>query len=761
MVTDFVSPTDGGFTDAGRTETRPVRDDVPPALARRFALVKLIRAAQRPSQAVVLRVREADAQASDAPLVLKWYHRMHAPDPAVGRLLGEDPGPHLERLVEAGLADGHPYQLFRSHGETDLRAYLDQDPGPMPPANLEAVARQLHAAVSALHEREIVHRDVTPDNIMVQSRRGNALELVLVDYGVAAYRPDEDPGPRRAWRGKPKYLAPEAGPLHQTVSEAGDWWSVGMILAELALGTHPVDFFSDEAVLREIATHDPDISGVRDGRTRRLCEGLLTRAPEDRWGADEVAAWLAGESPPVPGRTRGQAPGTPPPSDLRPFHFLGERHVEPEHLARALDCHPSATAAMLADTEDRAALVEWLGQFETAGGRSPEELRRLTALRRELREPPGPETGVRLITWLGPYREVSLWGIPLTADGIRALSRGARRGDSEALALIRHLTATPEILTELSRRPRGEGLDEVRADWGALRDRWPHQVREVRRNPDIGGLDRVRRALRRTPAVDARLLELAREPDRAAARLAEEAAAVRGRLVASVPWFDRLVESGTDVEPSRLLMALLLAEHAVREAAELHRRHVDEEVQRLMDEDADGVVAVMRRMDRLPTLAWALFGATVLMAPWCFVIGLADALGRASQEAVVTAWVQTVPAAAAVFTAELLTAAYIGPPAYHPHRSLAALLIRTADRPAAFVRSRRFVTVLLGAAVLAGAVTLGFYALAVAPWVWPLASAVLLAGWSVRRCHTWRRERRARLARRLDVRRGRVAARRV
>ncbi|MFH9569220.1 protein kinase [Streptomyces sp. NPDC017454] len=761
MVTDFVPAEAGGFTDSGRTETRDVRDDIPQALALRFVLVKVIKAAERPSQAVVLRVRESDAGASDAPLVLKWYHRMHAPDPEVGRLLREDPGPHLERLVEADLADGHPYHLFRSHGETDLRAYLDGDPGPMPPERVEEVARQLHSAVSALHEREIVHRDVTPDNIMVESRRGNALDLVLVDFGVAAYRPDEDPGPQRAWRGKPKYLAPEAGSLHQTVSEAGDWWAVGMIIAELALGKHPVDYFSDEAVLRETATHDPDVSDIRDGRTRRLCEGLLTRAPEDRWGAEEVAAWLDGQSPPVTDRSRGQAPGTPPPSDLRPFHFLGERHTEPEHLARALDCHPPATAALLSDADDRAALAEWLGQFETAGGRSPEELRRLTALRRELREPPGPETGVRLITWLGPYREVSLWGMPLTAEGIRALSRAARRDDSEALALIRHLTTAPEILDVLSRRPRGEGLDEVRVRWDTLRDRWPHLVREVRRAPDIAGLDRVRRALRRTSAVDARLLELAREPDHAAARLAAEAATVRGRLNAPVPWFDRLVESGEDGEPLRLLMALLLAGHAVREANERHSRQVDEEIQRLMDEDADGVVAVMRRMDRLPTLAWALFGATVLTAPWCFVIGLADVLGRASQEEVVNAWVRTVPAAAVLFATELLTAAYIGPPAYHPHRSLAGLLIRTSDRPAAFVRSGRFWTVLLGAAVLVGAVLLGFYALAVAPWVWPLASVVLLAGWSVRRCHAWRRERRARLARRVDVRRGRIAARRA
>ncbi|MBQ0913339.1 protein kinase [Streptomyces sp. RM99] len=760
MVTDFISPSDGGFTDARTIETRAVRDDIPPSLNRRFVLVKVVQVAERPSQAVVLRVRRAGDGAGAASLVLKWYHRMHAPDPAVARLLSEGPRPHLEELLETGTADGHPYQVFRSHGETDLRAHLDTGPGRLPPRRVREVARQLHTAVSALHAHEVVHRDITPDNIMVESRRGDELTLVLVDFGVAVHRPDEDEGPRRAWRGKPRYLAPEAGPMHQTVSAEGDWWSVGMVLAELALGEHPVDFYSDEAVLREIATHDPDLTGIRDSRTRRLCEGLLTRAPEERWGAQEVGEWLEGRSPEVGRRSRTLFPPPEEPPDADPFDFLGERFTEPEHLARALDCHPAAATALLAQPEDRAALAAWLGRFETAGGRSPEELRRLAALRAELRASPGPLTCVRLITWLGPYRDASLWGMPLTAEGIRALSVAARQGDAEALRLVDHLVRTPDILTVLSRRPRGEDLDEVRVRWLALRERWPHLVEELRRTPGISGLDRVRRRLRGTTAVWARLLELAREPDRTAARLTAEATAVRGRLPAAVPWFERLLLTGQD-DPLRLLVAVLLAEDAVRGAAELHRRQVDEELQRLMDEDTDGVLAVMRRMDLPPTLAWALLGATVLMAPWCFVIGLADVLGRASQEAVVTAWAQTLPAAAAVFALELLTAAYIGPPAYHPRLSLAGLLIRSAERPARLTLSRRYVTVLLGAAVVAGAVLLGFTALAVAPWVWPLASVVALATWSVRRCLVWRRRRRARAARRLGVRRGRVAARQV
>ncbi|MFE9093663.1 protein kinase [Streptomyces sp. NPDC007264] len=769
-MTDFVPPAKGGFISDAR-ETRSVLGDVPPALTDRFVLVKTIQTAERPSQAVVLRVRRAGAGPDEAPLVLKWYHWQHSPDREVVRFLGEgrrlldeEQRRHLEELVEEGETEGHPYQVFRSHGEVDLAAHTEQNPGALPPARIEEIAGQLHRAVSALHDHEIVHRDITPDNLMVQSSRGSSLDLVLVDFGVAVHVADAEDEPAgeagRDWRGKPRYLAPEAVTLHQTVSEEGDWWSIGMILAELSLGEHPLGFYSDSAVLYEIATHEPDVSGITDTRTRRLCEGLLTRAPESRWGAEQVDAWLRHESPKVE-RDRPAAFVREPDTGLTPFDFLGESFTEPEHLARALDLHHAATADLLDDEGSRGRLAAWLAQFETTGGRSPEELRRLAALRDELSGRPGPGTTVRLITWLGPSREAARWGIPLSVQGVRALSRAARAGDGEALDLVRHLASAPEILTTLARLPRGQGLDDTAARWTALRDRWPHLARELRRNPDLSGRDRVRRALRQTTAVDARLLELAREPERAAARLEAEIAQVRGRLAAPVPWFDRLGTAGQD-DPPLLVAAALLAEHALREAEGRHRQQIEDEIQRLMDEDTDGVVAFMRKEDRIPTLSWALLGATLVVAPWALVIQLADVANRASQDAVLIAWLEALPAAAAVYATELLTAAYIGPPAYHPHRSLAGLIIRTSERPARRTLSRGLRTLIPVAAVLGCLVWfVGCYAVAAAPWVWPLAAVLAVAVWSVRRCHVWRRERRRRQARWTDVRRGLTAARRA
>ncbi|MFD5794422.1 serine/threonine-protein kinase [Streptomyces diastatochromogenes] len=778
--TRVVDPDDGGF--ARVVETRPVLSDVPPELSDRFPLVAVLSAARRPAEPVVLRVRDLTARhgAAEIPLVLKWYHRRHAPERDVERELtelAEQTAPHLERLLETGEAHGHPWHLYWSHGEETLDRYHADHPDGLAPEVVRSMVGQLYDAVTALHERGVVHRDITPDNIMVQTRRADTADLVLIDFGAAVHRPDEALDPRTDWRGKPLYLAPEAGLLRQTVSEAGDWWSLGMVIAQLALGRHPIDFRRDEDVLAEIATHDPDLGGVGDRRTRRLCEGLLTRAPEHRWHAEQVRDWLDGKDPDVAPRTDGRIfdDDTTRPV-IEPFPFMGQEFTGADQLAVHLDQNHVSAARMLAADDDRARLVTWLDQFKSIGDRSPEELRRLAELRTQLERPPSVAGLVQLLNWLGPGLDVSWHGADLDVQSMRRLCQGARDGNADAVALIRHLADHPAVLTGLAQRPGGDGLDEADHAWRTLRARWEPTVREMLRSHETGRGRAVRTALRQSVAVDAWLLQLAREPERTRTRLTDTVLRRRAQFPERVPWFDALLDAEDD--DLRLLAAHLLSGHAETEAHGLRQRRVVEESERMLAADQDGLATVLRRLDRLPTLGWALLGATVVTAPWMFVTGLADVLGRASQEAVVMAWLEALPAAAFVFVVELWTAVYIGPPFYHPDRSLAGLLIRSAERPGRLARTRagRFIT----AALLLLAVFVGFYAIAYAPWLWPLASAVAVAAWSVRRCLAWRRLRRgnrprrtvdwrsllnphvwpARWRRRREERRGRVGGRR-
>ncbi|MGW4277346.1 protein kinase domain-containing protein [Streptomyces seoulensis] len=756
--TEYVDQADGGFGSARTVETRPARADVPAELAERFVLVAVLSRAERPAEAVVLRVRDLTARhgAAGIPLVLKYYHRLHAPSPDVEHELldlGALPAPHLERLLETGRAHGHPWHLYWSHGEETLERYHADHRDGLPPKAVKSLVAQLWTALTALHGRGLVHRDVTPDNIMVQTRRADTADLVLVDFGAAVHRPEEALEPRSDWRGKPLYLAPEAGLLRQSVSEAGDWWSVGMVVAQLALGRHPITFRRDEEVLAEIATHDPDVGGIEDRRTRLLCEGLLTRAREHRWGAEQVRDWLAGQDPDVAARS-GEAM-TPAADDSRPvispFPFMGQEFTGTERLAVHLDHNHLSAARMLAADADRARLVEWLGQFETVGNRSPEELDRLAALRTELARPPTAAVLVRLLNWLGPGLDATWHGVALDVHGVRALCDGARRGDADAVALVAHLVNHPAILTGLAQRPGGQGLDETDRAWRVLRARWEPTVDEIAPGRTTAWARAVRPALKHTPAVEAWLLQLAREPERTRGSLTNATLDARAEFPERVPWYDALLAAPDD-DP-RLLAALLLTPRAAAEADGLRADRVEAEAVRLFDTDQDHLATVLRRMDRLPTLGWALFGATVVTAPWTFVTGLADVLGRASQEGVVTAWLLELPSAAVVFAAELWTAVYIGPLLYHPRHSLAGLLIRSAERPARLTRSRGRLGLFVAAALLLLAVLLAFYAIDAAPWIWPLTSAVAVAAWSVRRCLARRRTRRAHRTRRTDARR--------
>ncbi|MFG2835652.1 protein kinase [Streptomyces zaomyceticus] len=728
-----------GHFDGGPEETRRGLDRVPASLSDRLDLTEVLGDVRRPSQAVVLRVKDREARHRDAavPLVLKWYHRAFAPDPEASRLLTGDLGDHVVRILERGTADGHPYELLPSYGETTLAQYHARNPGALPAPLVSTTVAHLHRALTALHDRDLVHRDVTPDNIVVSTQNADRLDLVLVDCGAAVHTGrDEDSPRRRDWQGKPLYLAPEASIHRQSVTPAADWWSVGMVVAELAGGRHPIDYCGDEEVLVEIATHDPELPLVTDPRLLMLCHGLLTRAPEHRWGAEQVGRWLAGDSPPVAPRTTGAAPeNLPPRATTEPFAFLGRAITSTEELARQFDVQWRAADDLLARRGGRERLAAWLGQFADRPGRSPEDARTLDALRDQLAQPLTPQDRLRLLNWMGPRLPASWQGVPLDTLGIAELEQAAVRGDDRSRELVAAL-ARHELLPLLGARPGGEGLDEVQRRWEGYRESW----REA--TPDLfvrgGPTDRraAGRLLRHGDDLDARLLRLAREPDRTTLRLLHRTAWDPGRG-APPPWY-RALRADED-NPLRLLAASLLAGLAHQEA---ERQQADAQVRewdRLFARETDARFHLLRRLDRPPTLGWALLGATVTTAPWTFVIGLADLLGRAEQSEVVIAWMLALPAAAVVFALELWIAVYIGPPVYHPARSLAGLLIRTGEGPARATRSRGRLGTAVAAAALVAVGALGLWAVVLAPWAWPAATVVALTAWTVRRWWAWRR----------------------
>jgi serine/threonine protein kinase len=165
--------------------------------------------------------------------------------------------------------------------------------GPMAPDRAVAIVEQLAAALDAAHARGVVHRDLTPTDVLV---RPGPPDVVHLDVGVA-----------RA-TGSLGYMAPERF-LNQPVGPPADVYALACILHELLAGSPP--FTGDAEALFRSHLHAPlpPIGSRRPGVPPALDAVVAVGAakhPYDRYptaGALAAAARAALTTPPIPAQT--------------------------------------------------------------------------------------------------------------------------------------------------------------------------------------------------------------------------------------------------------------------------------------------------------------------------------------------------------------------------------------------------------------------------------------------------------------------------
>jgi Protein kinase domain/GAF domain len=133
--------------------------------------------------------------------------------------------------------------------------------------------RQVCEALQYVHEQQVVHRDVKPQNLIV-GQDG----VVLVDFGIARRQEGDNPGTRAI--GTPLYMAPEVL-VGEAVSPRSDVYSVGATLWALLTGSPPT--YHDETRLTET------VAGMTPALERTLRAGLELH-PEKRIASVEAFA---------------------------------------------------------------------------------------------------------------------------------------------------------------------------------------------------------------------------------------------------------------------------------------------------------------------------------------------------------------------------------------------------------------------------------------------------------------------------------------
>ncbi|MGW2887355.1 protein kinase domain-containing protein [Streptomyces griseoruber] len=750
---DLVPPTlfeppDGGGVPAPDPRGNPI--ELPPCLAGRFQpREQLPRRGEQTVHRAAEEGRSAELRAAvfrvlcqdgGGERIVKWYHPDAAPDPEVTAVLSRGPlHEGLSYVLEAGADRGAPFHVLPSHGTTDLATRLRDHPGPLPAADIERIVARLHGALAALHTAGVVHRDLKPSNLVVGDLKDPAGSVVLIDFGISAAGPFPCQA-RRGWAGTPGYASPQAQLMTAMVRPADDWWSLGIVVAEAALGRHPVPHHETASVMDAVHRGDIDLGGIRDPRVRLLCEGLLTWDDKGRWGADEVRRWLRRESPrvvregprPRPGGRPDAAPETP------RFEHAGLSFGTTAELGEVFDADWPAMIRRLSRSKGREQLADWLAHFRPHQdtGRA-EALDDLLGRLRGSRRGPDTATLIDLIGWMAPHQEPGCRGIPLGMGDLTAFARRAAAGDRSCVSVMTELYAHDQhLLRRLALRRGGEELTHVADRWQAHHRQWARATARLSEIPELReNRDDLRAATADSPVLAAELLQLAADPRAVTLALRSGLRTALDALPARVPWFTRLAEEAA--EPVPLLLALRL--RPLAEAQALQTRRAQEERRQLVaiGRRAEHTRLVRRRLELPVVLGRAAGGALLLFFPHAFLVGLADVYGWAPQSTVLIAWLLSVPSLAALLVVECWTAWYVGP-WYHPRFSVMGLLTRRAlplTRRIGRRGWRRYLWAGVGAAALVGTVAGTFF---LAVWIWPAGTVLALLVSAVLRARAWR-----------------------
>src|SRR6201981_955639 len=177
-----------------------------------------------------------------------------------------------------------PLDLVRAGGRTLL---VLKDPGggpldrllglPMEIGEFLRLAIALSVALGRLHGRGLIHKDIKPTNIIVNSTTG---QVWLMGFGIASRLPRErqSPGPPEFIAGTLPYMAPEqTGRMNRSIDSRGDLYALGVTLYEMLTGALP---FTASDPLEWVHCHiakQPLAPGERRKDVPRSVSGIITK----------------------------------------------------------------------------------------------------------------------------------------------------------------------------------------------------------------------------------------------------------------------------------------------------------------------------------------------------------------------------------------------------------------------------------------------------------------------------------------------------
>ncbi len=192
--------------------------------------------------------------------------------------------PNIVGVIDAGEDEGRPYIVFEYvEGET-LKERIRRL-GRLPIAEAVAYAIEIARGLGAAHARHIVHRDVKPQNVLLDEEG----QAKVTDFGIARTLDEEGLTADGRVLGTTDYVSPEQA-LGQPVTGQSDLYSLGVVLYEMLTGEVPFRGENQVAVaMKHVREEIPDVQRKRPEVSAALAaviDAATAKRLDARYGDD-------------------------------------------------------------------------------------------------------------------------------------------------------------------------------------------------------------------------------------------------------------------------------------------------------------------------------------------------------------------------------------------------------------------------------------------------------------------------------------------